>query len=164
MAGTVSMMVASSRSLFSVPRAVIACAALLCPLCMSGCGDEAAGAQDFSAEYDDEDDEPSRCEDTGWNPNAETGDHGTGDHGTGDHGTADDGTDDDSPPLHCGDGLLDPDELCDDGPVNGTPESMCLLTCEPNVCGDGILGSLEHCDDGNTAADDGCPPQCLWTI
>jgi hypothetical protein len=41
----------------------------------------------------------------------------------------------------CGDGVIDPLEQCDDGPLNGTPESCCDATC--------------HFKPANTACDDG---------
>ena len=36
----------------------------------------------------------------------------------------------------CGDGVVDPDEGCDDGVGNG-PNAACTDACQPNVCGDG---------------------------
>jgi fibro-slime domain-containing protein len=75
----------------------------------------------------------------------------------------------------CGDGVLDPGELCDDGnTVTGdgcistcqqleadfvcpTPGSPCVSTVK---CGDGKIGGEEKCDDNNTKDNDGCSAKC----
>jgi hypothetical protein len=49
----------------------------------------------------------------------------------------------------CGDGIVDGDEDCDDGALNGTPDSACLEGCEEAWCGDGIVSLGESCDDGD---------------
>lgn len=82
-------------------------------------------------------------------------------------------------PLHCGDGVLDDDEACDDGNRNDGDgcQGNCLLaapgfSCNPPgqpchelvICGDSIVGSSEQCDDGNTTADDGCSPTCKFEV
>jgi cysteine-rich repeat protein len=75
---------------------------------------------------------------------------------------------------HCGDGLLQDTEGCDDG--NTTSGDGCSQSCqlEANyscptpgqpctnlaVCGNSILTSDEICDDGNTVSDDGCSKDC----
>ena len=60
----------------------------------------------------------------------------------------------------CGDGLLDPDEACDDGPNNG-PGRPCTPVCGVNVCGDGYtLDPGEACDDGNLEDADACHNDC----
>lgn len=47
----------------------------------------------------------------------------------------------------CGDGVVDPDEECDDGNTDGT--DSCTSECTTNVCGDGYLYSgEEECDEG----------------
>lgn len=47
----------------------------------------------------------------------------------------------------CGDGVVDPDEECDDGNDDGT--DSCTTECTTNVCGDGYLYSgEEECDEG----------------
>lgn len=53
----------------------------------------------------------------------------------------------DPPPASCGDGVLDPDEECDDG--NDVSSDACLTTCKSARCGDGVqqLGK-EQCDEG----------------
>ncbi|AKU93779.1 hypothetical protein AKJ09_00443 [Labilithrix luteola] len=72
----------------------------------------------------------------------------------------------------CGDGVLDTDEACDDGNVEGS--DGCSSTCQveagwtcveagkpcTTICGDGILAGKEECDDGNKAAGDGCSAVC----
>jgi fibro-slime domain-containing protein len=80
-------------------------------------------------------------------------------------------------PPHCGDGVLDDDEACDDGNRNNDDgcQGNCLLaapgfSCNPPgkpchelvVCGDNIVGSSEQCDDGNAMAGDGCSPTCKF--
>jgi len=64
---------------------------------------------------------------------------------------------------YCGDGILDPGEQCDDGPLNGTP-GHCDTNCTPPVCGNGILNSDEECDDGNTVSCDGCSATCASEV
>jgi MYXO-CTERM domain-containing protein len=72
----------------------------------------------------------------------------------------------------CGDGLVAPMEMCDDG--NGTDGDGCSSSCEPEpgwsclgipsvcdgVCGDGVARGTEACDDGNLAVGDGCSAAC----
>lgn len=60
----------------------------------------------------------------------------------------------------CGNGIVDDEEECDAGPLNGLRE--CSATCEELVCGDGVISVhlQEECepprgDDGEYA-----PPQC----
>lgn len=89
--------------------------------------------------------------------------------------------------LVCGNGLLEPNEACDDG--NVTPGDGCTMTCllengaecstntdcasnlcdstsspsvcEPsNVCGNSVLDPGEGCDDGNNTNGDGCTMNC----
>jgi cysteine-rich repeat protein len=75
---------------------------------------------------------------------------------------------------HCGDGVLQDTEGCDDG--NTTSGDGCSQSCqlEANyscptpgqkcinlaVCGNSILTSDEICDDGNTVSGDGCSKDC----
>lgn len=75
----------------------------------------------------------------------------------------------------CGDGIIQPGEVCDDG--NNQPGDGCAGDCKsveqdfacptPNqpcvstvVCGDGLVSGKESCDDGNTAGADGCSANC----
>jgi cysteine-rich repeat protein len=54
----------------------------------------------------------------------------------------------------CGDGVVDPDEQCDDG--NSDSTDSCTAQCTTNVCGDGYLYSgEEECDEG-TGNGGGC--------
>jgi len=65
-----------------------------------------------------------------------------------------------TPPPSCGDGMLDPDEACDDGPGNG-PTQPCTPTCAVNICGDGFpLDPGEACDDGDLDDADECRNDC----
>jgi cysteine-rich repeat protein len=59
----------------------------------------------------------------------------------------------------CGDGVVNPDEECDDGdddPLNG-----CDNECTLPSCGDGTVQTVEVCDDGNFDDNDGCLDTCL---
>jgi trimeric autotransporter adhesin len=62
---------------------------------------------------------------------------------------------------HCGDGIVDPFEECDDG--NPTDGDGCSVRCTIERCGDGILERVhgEECDDGNSADGDGCSASCM---
>lgn len=63
----------------------------------------------------------------------------------------------------CGDGVLDPGEVCDDG--NSDEEDACLDECVPASCGDGhIQASVEECDPGSSGFGHGCEPDCRRTI
>ena len=66
-----------------------------------------------------------------------------------------------SAPPQCGDGELDPDEQCDDGP-NNSDQAACKLDCTPQACGDGQLGPGELCDDGNLEDTDACTAACSF--
>jgi len=67
---------------------------------------------------------------------------------------------------YCGDGILDPNEECDDGNnIDGDDCSAnCTIECgggdEP-VCGDGDMEGDEECDDGNLTDGDGCSADCI---
>lgn len=69
----------------------------------------------------------------------------------------------------CGDGVVTPDETCDDGDANGTGYGQCIIdACVPGPrCGDGVLQeSEEACDnganrDGYQLASDSCAPGCV---
>ncbi len=57
----------------------------------------------------------------------------------------------------CGDGILDPQEACDDGTQNSDTEpDRCRTDCRLPACGDGVVDTGETCDDGNNRNDDGC--------
>ena len=59
----------------------------------------------------------------------------------------------------CGDGVVDPGELCDDS--NSISTDACLSACVYARCGDGIVhAGVEACDDNNTVQSDGCTNDC----
>ena len=64
----------------------------------------------------------------------------------------------------CGDGIVEGDEECDDGPDNadgvyGACSGECLLG---QRCGDGVINGGEPCDDGNNGdPSDGCLDGCV---
>jgi cysteine-rich repeat protein len=64
----------------------------------------------------------------------------------------------------CGDGIVTPDEVCDDGTNDGSYGS-CAPGCQGRgpFCGDGILQTdHETCDDGvNLSPYGGCAPGCV---
>lgn len=61
----------------------------------------------------------------------------------------------------CGDGWLDPGEICDDGAGND-PHGACTPLCKVNVCGDGFVhAGVEVCDEGAANVDTGyCRSDC----
>ena len=61
----------------------------------------------------------------------------------------------------CGNGVLDPGEVCDDG--NTKSSDGCSQDCaSKEVCGNGVVDESrgEMCDDGNTKGGDGCSADC----
>ena len=60
----------------------------------------------------------------------------------------------------CGDGILDPGEMCDDGNNEDGDGCSAMCTLEP-FCGDGNLDPGEACDDGNNVDGDGCSAICM---
>ncbi|HUH05112.1 MAG TPA: DUF4215 domain-containing protein, partial [Kofleriaceae bacterium] len=61
----------------------------------------------------------------------------------------------------CGNGVLDPGEVCDDG--NIIAGDGCSANClSDETCGNGIvdIAAGEVCDDGNTDEGDGCAGNC----
>ena len=59
----------------------------------------------------------------------------------------------------CGDGFVDPDEACDDG--NTVGGDRCSADCRSvERCGNGVVDPGEPCDDGNFANHDGCTSTC----
>ncbi len=58
----------------------------------------------------------------------------------------------------CGNAVLSPDELCDDG--NSIDDDGCDSNCTPTSCGNGIQTTGEECDDLNTQNGDGCSASC----
>ena len=63
----------------------------------------------------------------------------------------------------CSDGVQQPHEPCDDGPVqNDGHYEGCRADCELGPhCGDGVIDlGWEACDDDNLKGGDGCPSDC----
>jgi hypothetical protein len=66
--------------------------------------------------------------------------------------------------LKCGNGVLDPGELCDNGTANNLGGyGKCTSSCTPGPnCGDGIKNGPELCDDGKNDGTYGtCAPGCV---
>jgi fibro-slime domain-containing protein len=64
----------------------------------------------------------------------------------------------------CGDGVVTPDEECDDGAANADDAyNGCTTQCErSSFCGDGTVNGPEVCDDGvNLSQYEGCAPGCI---
>ncbi len=62
-------------------------------------------------------------------------------------------------PVVCGDTMVGPGEMCDDG--NTTNGDGCDATCQKEPkCGDNVLDATEQCDDNNMANGDGCSSTC----
>ena len=69
------------------------------------------------------------------------------------------------PPPLCGNSVVDPGEICDDGnAING---DGCSATCSIDgyaprgpECGDASTDDGEECDDGNREDGDGCASSC----
>lgn len=64
-------------------------------------------------------------------------------------------------PVACGNGVTDPNEVCDDG--NTLPGDGCSADCESlELCGNSVTDLVvgEGCDDGNFTSHDGCSSTC----
>lgn len=68
----------------------------------------------------------------------------------------------------CGDGVVTPDETCDEGEANGSGYERCGSDCRPGPrCGDGIVDpDNEQCDnglnrDGYLTSPEACAPGCV---
>lgn len=82
---------------------------------------------------------------------------------TSDEGPLDEGSST-GEPAACGNGVLDPGELCDDGLNDGTYGGCsqdCMALAER--CGDGVLqgDQGEACDDGDQVDGNGCNTDCI---
>jgi hypothetical protein len=68
------------------------------------------------------------------------------------------------PPPTCGDGVVDPGEMCDLGHGHNSNFGSCTLSCRENYCGDGFVHvGVESCDAGpdyNDAEYNGCTMAC----
>lgn len=60
--------------------------------------------------------------------------------------------------LECGNGVVEPQEECDDG--NRVSFDGCDDSCKFELCGNGVMNFLEACDDGNRVSNDGCSQTC----
>jgi cysteine-rich repeat protein len=64
--------------------------------------------------------------------------------------------------ARCGNGTVDADEACDDGPGNSdTAPDACRSDCLSARCGDAVVDAAETCDDGDLLGGDGCDGACL---
>lgn len=64
---------------------------------------------------------------------------------------------------NCGDLVLDPDEMCDDGTRNNDQWGDCTEQCTIPFCGDGLVHEpTEQCDPGNNADGSLCLPDCTF--
>src|SRR5258706_10091412 len=64
-------------------------------------------------------------------------------------------------PIACGNGLVDPGEVCDDG--NAIAGDGCAADCASDeACGNGVIDLIhgEQCDDANLRSHDGCDSRC----
>ena len=61
-------------------------------------------------------------------------------------------------PKQCGNGIVEGDELCDDGNQDNT--DTCTVQCKTPTCGDKLPGPDEVCDDGNDLDNDECLSTC----
>ncbi|MBU1244225.1 SUMF1/EgtB/PvdO family nonheme iron enzyme, partial [Myxococcota bacterium] len=59
--------------------------------------------------------------------------------------------------TRCGNGVVDADEICDDG--NRVSGDGCSAVCGPDTCGNGMLQGLEECDCGRDP--DALPANCI---
>ncbi|MCB9738019.1 MAG: DUF4215 domain-containing protein [Deltaproteobacteria bacterium] len=60
----------------------------------------------------------------------------------------------------CGNGIVEPNEQCDDG--NNADGDGCSKTCQ-TTCGDKLVVGAEECDDGNQVGTDACDNSCKLT-
>ena len=64
----------------------------------------------------------------------------------------------------CGNGVIDGEEECDDGPANSdSAPNACRTRCVDAYCGDGVVDDGEECDDGDAVDGDGCDSDCTRT-
>lgn len=129
---------------------------------VTGCADYPTIPDDQDSDTDDDGDRPGNGNSPG----------GGLDLGQGGGPTEEPKTEDE---YECGNGKLEPGEICDDGNnKNGDgcskdcleqdPEFDCSSPGEPCrdtvVCGNGVLEGDEACDDGNKKGSDGCSANC----
>ena len=61
--------------------------------------------------------------------------------------------------LHCGNGVIDAGEACDNGSANNTLAGPCLPWCQLGTCGDGIQEANEACDP-SVGSGNNIPSKC----
>lgn len=69
------------------------------------------------------------------------------------------------PQQYCGDGIINGNEICDEGNLNGQV-GHCNIQCTGTttaVCGNSIKETGEDCDDGNSLNTDACNMSCKYT-
>jgi cysteine-rich repeat protein len=71
---------------------------------------------------------------------------------------ADDLGDDSGTPTTCGNGVVDPGELCDDGATNGAPGDPCRTNCKFACLGAGDCDDQEPCNGAETCVSHACTP------
>lgn len=62
--------------------------------------------------------------------------------------------------VWCGNGIIEGDEMCDDGILAGEYNGCAPGCVLGPYCGDGIVNGTEACDDGNRDKKDGCNNRC----
>lgn len=61
----------------------------------------------------------------------------------------------------CGDGLLGPDDECDDGDANSDSDAdACRIDCTLATCGDGVTDTGEECEVGDVLTNGLCTTAC----
>ncbi|MBL4688388.1 MAG: DUF4215 domain-containing protein [Nannocystaceae bacterium] len=111
----------------------------------------------------DGEDTTAGIDDTSGDDNADGGSDGETTDASSDDSSDDSSASDEDSPYTCGNGILEPDEVCDDGEENGS-YSHCAQDCRglASHCGDAVVDPEEVCDNGrntNTYGG-GCNPSC----
>lgn len=76
---------------------------------------------------------------------------------------------------NCGDEIVDMNEVCDHGSLNGSSGDECGFNCQSIIakstdgsvvalCGNGVQEGSEECDDGNLNDFDSCANDCMSLI
>jgi cysteine-rich repeat protein len=103
----------------------------------------------------------SSGDEDGGSESAGDADDSTDGESSGSAGDGDGESSDTDAGSECGDGIVEGDELCDDGPDNGAYDH-CTAGCDGHGphCGDGVVDGPEACDDGDADGLDGCDNAC----